>query len=328
VDPNQPTIVDPDGNVNNIANVKEYTDFDDNGSFFRTKSWADFTIISKAPKGTVTVPTKFEWNHGGKEVYVTGSFDQWKRGIKLQLKDMCSIVERKMGEKDEYHSVVLNLVPGTYMYKFMVDGEWKHAADKPFTQDERAFVNNVIRVINPLEPLDRNVLFAFGQLDCNILRSHFMQGGQLFLTDAIEIIDRAADLFKVEPNLLELNCVPVTICGDTHGQFRHLPTLMDVGGNIKKTTYVFLGDYVDRGHMSVELVLYLFALKIRFPKNIYMLRGNHESRSLTASFSFLEECQNKYNLRLYQAFMKAFDHMPLCARINKRFFLCSWRSKS
>jgi len=57
---------------------------------------------------------------------------------------------------------------------------------------------------------------------------------------------------------------------------------------------LFLGDYVDRGNYSIEVAMFLYALKIIYPANIIMLRGNHESRAMTEHFTFREEVLNKY----------------------------------
>jgi Calcineurin-like phosphoesterase len=47
------------------------------------------------------------------------------------------------------------------------------------------------------------------------------------------------------------------------------------------TNYLFLGDYVDRGYHSVELLSLIIALKVRYKDRLFILRGNHESRTVT-----------------------------------------------
>lgn len=77
--------------------------------------------------------------------------------------------------------------------------------------------------------------------------------------------------------------------GDLHGQFYDLINMLNKAGEPDTLNYLFLGDYVDRGIMGVQVCLLLFSLKLSYPKTFLMLRGNHESRNMTEAFTFKDE---------------------------------------
>lgn len=93
---------------------------------------------------------------------------------------------------------------------------------------------------------------------------------------------------KKEPNLVKIP-EPVVVVGDIHGQYYDLVHMLNKAGDPSKLNYLFMGDYVDRGIFGLECMVLLIAIKTNFPKKFVLLRGNHESRNMTESFTFRDE---------------------------------------
>jgi serine/threonine-protein phosphatase 6 catalytic subunit len=129
--------------------------------------------------------------------------------------------------------------------------------------------------------------------------------------DVLSLIELAKDLVIEEGNIHPLN-LPVSVCGDIHGQFYDLLELFSVGGEIPYTKYVFMGDYVDRGYYSLETITFLLCLKVLHPEGIFLLRGNHETRQISQVYGFYDECIEKYGSAVvWRSFMGLFDYFTI-----------------
>ncbi|KAI8871801.1 putative serine/threonine protein phosphatase 4 catalytic subunit [Ramicandelaber brevisporus] len=135
-----------------------------------------------------------------------------------------------------------------------------------------------------------------------------------------ELCNKARELLIEESNVQQVDA-PVTICGDIHGQFHDLVKLFEVGGPLPDTSYLFLGDYVDRGHYSVETFELLLALKVRYPDRITLIRGNHETRQITQIYGMYESVMRTYgSANVWRYCCDVFDYLPLAATIDDRIF--------
>eukprot|EP00753_Platysulcus_tardus_P008688 PLAT16171.2.p2 GENE.PLAT16171.2~~PLAT16171.2.p2 ORF type:complete len:302 (-),score=122.30 PLAT16171.2:100-1005(-) len=134
--------------------------------------------------------------------------------------------------------------------------------------------------------------------------------------DMRSLCEKVTELLIEESNVTIVSS-PVTVCGDIHGQFYDLLELFRQGGDVPDTSYVFMGDYVDRGRHCVETICLLLALKLRWPDKMTLLRGNHESRAVTKTYGFYEEVLRKYgNGNPWTYLTDMFDYLPLAAVID------------
>jgi protein phosphatase len=131
----------------------------------------------------------------------------------------------------------------------------------------------------------------------------------------------AIQAFRREPNVLQLSG-HIIVVGDLHGHVLDLYRILIAMGLPGPRTFLFLGDLVDRGEFSIETVLIVLLLKVLWPDNVYIIRGNHEFGMVCATGGFREQVLEMYsNEEIYDRLVATFDFLPLAAIVDRRI-LC------
>lgn len=141
--------------------------------------------------------------------------------------------------------------------------------------------------------------------------------------EAISFCNKVKPIFQKEKTVLDL-AGPINICGDLHGNLSDLVHCFKLGGTPPQARWLFLGDYVDRGPCSVEVIMLLLALKIQYPSQVYLIRGNHECMELTEIFGFSDECLQRFETqgeKVWTAFCDVFEYIPIAAIVANEY-LC------
>ncbi|KEP66718.1 UNVERIFIED_CONTAM: Ser/Thr phosphatase family protein [Hammondia hammondi] len=151
--------------------------------------------------------------------------------------------------------------------------------------------------------------------------------------DIVALCDAVGSLVAAEETVIELD-IPLKIFGDLHG---HLADLIEFFGSFgwpdepDKLTdqvedFLFLGDYVDRGPCSLEVLLLLFSLKVLSPHRVFLLRGNHEDRQMNRTYGFLQELERKLggaaSACVWEKANAVFDLLPLAALVPAAAVVC------
>ncbi|XP_013987506.1 5'-AMP-activated protein kinase subunit beta-1a isoform X1 [Salmo salar] len=94
-------------------------------------AWRQDLEADKGP--TLDRPTVFRWTGSGKEVFLSGSFNNWANKIPLT-------------RSQNNFVAIVDLPEGEHQYKFYVDGTWTHDPAEPVVTNQLGTVNNVIQV--------------------------------------------------------------------------------------------------------------------------------------------------------------------------------------
>ena len=137
----------------------------------------------------------------------------------------------------------------------------------------------------------------------------------------IDLCSMAQRHFQTQDTLLKIPD-EAFIVGDLHGNIHDLIRILSCldleAFEEGKVHIIFLGDYVDRGDYSPEVISLLFAMSVLFP-NVYLLRGNHEFPILNETYGFKRDIVETYSSdTLWISFNTAFEYLPLAAVIDNQ----------
>ncbi len=143
--------------------------------------------------------------------------------------------------------------------------------------------------------------------------------------DILEALEKAGNIFQKEPNVVKRSFEQLLIVGDLHGFCNSAKFAFDLVSKYlkeKNTGILFLGDYVDRGPVQIEVLYMVLSFKINYPDRVIVLRGNHETDPINRRYGFYRTMAYNYGEDAYDFAEQTFAKMPIAALINDKIFAC------
>ena len=153
--------------------------------------------------------------------------------------------------------------------------------------------------------------------------------------EIFDLIKEVKPCLEKDHSLIRLRS-PCKIFGNIHGVYTDLMRYFESFGNpsddnqmgdINVMQYIFLGDFCDRGLYSLEVILLLFALKVKYPDFIYLIRGHHEDKFINEKYGLGDECKDrllddiKNPLSIFANINKAFDYLPFGVLVDNNILM-------
>uniref|UniRef100_A0A8C9MM22 Serine/threonine-protein phosphatase with EF-hands n=1 Tax=Serinus canaria TaxID=9135 RepID=A0A8C9MM22_SERCA len=156
----------------------------------------------------------------------------------------------------------------------------------------------------------------------------FQQKQQLHARYVLNLLHETRKHLKQLPNISHVSTCyseEVTVCGDLHGQLDDLFLIFYKNGLPSPSkSYVFNGDFVDRGKQSLEILVILFTFLLIYPKEVHLNRGNHEDHMVNLRYGFTKEVMQKYKVhgkKILRMFQNVFCWLPLATLIDQKVLI-------
>uniref|UniRef100_A0A8C0JUC5 Serine/threonine-protein phosphatase with EF-hands n=1 Tax=Canis lupus dingo TaxID=286419 RepID=A0A8C0JUC5_CANLU len=162
--------------------------------------------------------------------------------------------------------------------------------------------------------------------DIDLLVEAFKQQQILHAHYVLEVLFETKKVLKQMPNFTHVKTSPskeLTICGKFQSRAAKL-IFRSNGLPSGSNTYIFNGDFVDRGKHSIEILMILFVSFLVYPNDLHLNRGNHEDFMMNLRYGFTKEILHKYKIhgkKILQILEDVYTWLPIGTIIDSEILV-------